>query len=86
MIEMDTYDYYSENAQAFLDLNILSSASNYGTNVHRSLASVENRCQTYGSRPVSTIVVGTIAVNKRASVPAKAMLKAKKVGDSLAIG
>jgi multimeric flavodoxin WrbA len=39
-----------------------------------------------GARPVSTIFVGMIAVNKRASVPAKSMLKARKVGCSLAIG
>jgi hypothetical protein len=39
-----------------------------------------------GARPVSTIFVGMIAVNKRASVPAKAMLIARKVGCSLAIG
>ena len=37
-----------------------------------------------GARPVATIFVGMIAVNKYASVPEKAMRKARKVGYSLA--
>ncbi len=38
-----------------------------------------------GARPVATMFVGMIAVNERASVPPKAMRKAKEVGYSLAV-
>lgn len=40
--------------------------------------------KTMGARPVATMFVGMIAVNERASVPPKAMRKAKEVGYSLA--
>jgi len=50
-----------------------------------ALRALRIAAKTMGARPVATMFVGMIAVNERASVPPKAMRKAKEVGYSLAV-